>query len=126
MALVGHTGRLNYASFSPDGTRVVTASQDHTARIWDARSGLELHQLTGHTEPLTCAEFSPDGGTRDHRPAVDGTAQLWDAGSGRELEVGFAREAITSTPPRSRPTVTRCWCPLTTSWLICGMCNAAR
>jgi WD40 repeat protein/serine/threonine protein kinase len=84
MALVGHAGRLNYASFSPDGTRVVTASQDHTARIWDARSGLELHVLTGHTEPLACAEFSPDG-RRVITGGVDGTARLWDADSGREL-----------------------------------------
>jgi WD40 repeat protein len=27
------------AAFSPDGTRIVTASDDGTARIWDARSG---------------------------------------------------------------------------------------
>jgi WD40 repeat protein/TPR repeat protein len=86
MALAGHSARVNYASFSPDGTRVVTASNDHTARIWDAAGGLELLQLEGHTEPLTAAEFSPDS-QRVITASVDGTARLWDASSGRELRV---------------------------------------
>ena len=30
-----HGRRVNSASFSPDGRRVVTASQDGTARVWD-------------------------------------------------------------------------------------------
>ncbi len=84
LALIGHTARVNYASFSPDGTRVVTASQDHSVRIWDARTGLELQQLTGHTEPVVSAEFSPDS-RRVVTGSVDGTARLWDAYSGREL-----------------------------------------
>jgi WD40 repeat protein/serine/threonine protein kinase len=90
LALTGHTGRINYASFSPDGTRVVTASNDLTARIWDANSGFELRRLAGHTEPLTCAEFSPDG-KRVITASVDGTTRLWDAGTGRELRVFRAR-----------------------------------
>ena len=35
------------AAFSPDGTRIVTASQDNTARVWDATTGKELARL-GH------------------------------------------------------------------------------
>src|SRR5438552_1375459 len=30
-----HDGDVVFAQFSPDTTRVVTASWDHTARIWD-------------------------------------------------------------------------------------------
>ncbi|HEV2702378.1 MAG TPA: protein kinase [Steroidobacteraceae bacterium] len=86
LALAGHEATVNYASFSPDGTRVVTASKDHTARIWDAGSGLELQRLTGHTDTLTCAEFSPNGQSVI-TASVDGTARLWDAGTGRELRV---------------------------------------
>src|SRR5262249_31055481 len=30
-------GIVYYAVFSPDGSRIVTASEDNTARIWDVR-----------------------------------------------------------------------------------------
>jgi WD40 repeat protein len=33
--LRGHDNPVFSAAFSPDGTRVVTASADHTARLWD-------------------------------------------------------------------------------------------
>jgi len=32
--LTGHTGEVTDAAFSPDGSRVVTASIDRTARVW--------------------------------------------------------------------------------------------
>jgi len=35
--LIGHTDRVYSPAFSPDGTRLVTASADGTARVWDAR-----------------------------------------------------------------------------------------
>lgn len=36
----GHSGKVNTASFSPDGRKIVTASDDGTARIWDAETGI--------------------------------------------------------------------------------------
>ncbi len=41
-ALDGHTRGVNHAAFSPDGTKVVTASGDHTARLWHVFSTQEL------------------------------------------------------------------------------------
>ena len=38
------------AAFSPDGGRVVTASADNTARLWDAKTGAALATLSGHTD----------------------------------------------------------------------------
>ena len=63
------------------GGRVVTASYDGTARIWDASSGQELLPLTGHTAGVWSAAFSPDGG-RVVTASWDGTAHIWDASSG--------------------------------------------
>ncbi len=40
---------------------MVTASDDDTARLWDARTGAELAVLEGHVRLLTFAFFSLDG-----------------------------------------------------------------
>ena len=72
------------ASFSPDGTRVVTACADGTARLWDAKTGSALVTLKGHSDWVFTARFSPDG-TRVVTASYDGTARLWDAKTGLPL-----------------------------------------
>ena len=39
----------------------MTGSPDHTAKVWDAKSGAELLTLKGHTSASDSASFSPDG-----------------------------------------------------------------
>ena len=36
-----------------DGQRAVSASYDHTLKVWDLASGAELHTLSGHTDGVT-------------------------------------------------------------------------
>ncbi len=81
--LTGHTGWVTSASFSPDGARIVTASDDNTARVWDAATGESLAELTGHTDGVTSASFSPDGARIV--TASDYTARVWDAATGETL-----------------------------------------
>ena len=45
--LRGHESSVRSAVFSPDGTRIVTASFDNTARLWDAASRPEIVVLRG-------------------------------------------------------------------------------
>jgi WD40 repeat protein/serine/threonine protein kinase len=82
--LAGHGGWVYSAAFSPDGARIVTASLDKTARIWDTRTGVHLATLTGHEGSVFSAAFSPDG-SRIVTASLDKTARIWDAKSGVQL-----------------------------------------
>jgi eukaryotic-like serine/threonine-protein kinase len=84
--LAGHAGSVLGAAYSPDGTRIVTASYDKTARIWDSRTGAQLAVLSGHSDKVNSAAYSPDG-TRIVTASYDKTARIWDARTGAELAV---------------------------------------
>jgi WD40 repeat protein len=58
--LKGHKGLISYVAFSPDGGRVMTASEDGTARIWNAHTGHLLHTLAGQGKVVVAA-ISADG-----------------------------------------------------------------
>jgi WD40 repeat protein len=78
--LTGHEKSVKSAAFSPDGRRIVTASQDKTARLWDVETGKPISILQSPNVVLD-AKFSPDG-TRVVTTSEDGTARLWDAATG--------------------------------------------
>ncbi|MGQ0777575.1 MAG: NACHT domain-containing protein [Pseudonocardiales bacterium] len=84
--LTGHTSGVWAVAWSPDGTRLLTGSDDRTARVWDATTAEPLHQLTGHTSGVWAVAWSPDG-TRLLTGSDDNTARIWDASSG--MPVGF-------------------------------------
>jgi WD40 repeat protein len=87
--LRGHRDDVVSAAFSPDGTQIVTASADGTARVWetyglhmatvlapsDAQDVVALH---GHRGGVVSAAFSPDG-KRIVTASRDGTARVWPA-----------------------------------------------
>ncbi len=73
-----HAGPVRSAEFSPDGSRVVTAGEDQTARVWNTATGEPVTPPLWHKGVVWHARFSPDG-----RFVVtasgDTTARVWDA-----------------------------------------------
>ena len=82
--LRGHERTVWSAAFSPFGDRIVTSSEDETARIWDATTGAEIATLRGHGGAVQSAAFSPDG-ARIVTASADRTARIWDAATGLEF-----------------------------------------
>ena len=88
-----HEDEVLSAQFSPDGQRVVTASMDNTARVWDATSGKPLGEPMKHENPVYSAQFSPDG-QRVVTASWDKTARVWDAASGKPIGEPLEHENV--------------------------------
>jgi hypothetical protein len=78
-----HQDQVRTLSFSQDGHRLLTASADKTARLWDAATGQPLTDPLHH-DGFVSAILSPNDkyvltGCSDHM------VRLWDAGSGQPI-----------------------------------------
>jgi RNA polymerase sigma factor (sigma-70 family) len=80
----GHSGIVLSANYSPDGKRIVSAANDHTAIIWDAETSRQLRTLQGHTSSVNSANYSPDG-KRIVTTSEDATVIVWDSETGQKL-----------------------------------------
>ena len=83
IASFAHKDTVENVVFSPDGARILTASRDKTAKLWNAASGKLLASFD-HQSRVLQGVFSPDG-TRILTASADMTAKLWDATSGKLL-----------------------------------------
>lgn len=75
-----HDGAVWHATFSADGRKLLTSSDDHNARVWDVVTGKLLTSLL-HKDAVYHAVFSPDG-TRVLTASEDHSARVWDLASG--------------------------------------------
>ena len=82
----GHFGAVFCAAFSPDGTKIVTAGYDNTARIWDAKTGTEVRRLKGDAGRIYSVAFSADGRKVVAANRDNPTVLIWDADSGEVLQ----------------------------------------
>ena len=87
---------MNSAQFNADGTRIVTASVDKTAQVWDVTNCKPLGQPLRHEDFVFTAQFSPDG-TRIVTASEDHTARVWDAASGKPLGEPLRHDASVFT-----------------------------
>ncbi len=76
-----HAGGVLHAQFSADGTRVVTASQDRTARVWDAQTGEPLAPPLLHGAEVNWAGFASQDRLVFTR-TVTGEIRAWRADNG--------------------------------------------
>jgi WD40 repeat protein/serine/threonine protein kinase len=75
---------LATARFSPDGKKVLTASHERQARIWEPVGGEPIVEPLRHAGVVRSVQFSPDG-TRVVTASDDGTARVWDSQRGLPL-----------------------------------------
>jgi WD40 repeat protein/tRNA A-37 threonylcarbamoyl transferase component Bud32 len=82
-----HQDTVRCVSFSPDGQKLATASDDLSIKIWNAQNGEELRTLSGHGGAITSVAFSKDG-QRIVSTSNDQTVRVWQVATG-QVEVLF-------------------------------------
>ena len=92
----GHNDFVDAVAWSPDGTRLASASIDDTVRVWDPRTGEEALVLRGNSGMFHDVSWHPDG-AQLAAASSDGHVWIWDA------TLGFERD----TTPRALPFLDR-------------------
>ena len=82
-AFTGHRRPITCLAFNRGGTRLASASDDGTVKLWDPVSGGEMQTLRGHADVVASVAFSPHGDVIASG-SIDGTIRLWDAASRQE------------------------------------------
>jgi len=81
---VGHASRVTACAVTPDGRRVISASEDQTLKVCDLETGVLLATLKGHAKSVTACAVTPDG-RRVVSASTDRTLKVWDLGTGALL-----------------------------------------
>ena len=76
----GHSEWVRCLILSPDGNMLASASDDHTIKMWDVKTGRQVQILKGHSGPVRGISFSPDGRYLASA-SFDRTVKLWKGGT---------------------------------------------
>ncbi len=86
LTLSGHTAGITSVSWSPDGKKLGSTSEDGTAKIWDAASGKLLTTLVGHTGKVFSIDWNP---VLEQVVTVgeDRTGRVWEIPTGKQIDL---------------------------------------
>ncbi|MDY7016298.1 MAG: AAA-like domain-containing protein, partial [Cyanobacteriota bacterium] len=90
--IVTHQGKINSATFSPDGRYITTAGNNGTLVLCDRRLG-EIAQFYGHSSEVWDVSFSPDSQTLASA-GEDGLVKLWNLQGELLAQFGNSRSAV--------------------------------
>lgn len=107
----GHSGRIQWLSFSPDAKSIASASNDGNVRVWKLATAQQSRVLGSHELPVFSVAWSPDGrwlavGTGEDSTSSEGIVKIWDvllgklvteirAAKGRVLGLAFSADGRT-------------------------------
>ncbi|KLO03707.1 WD40 repeat-like protein, partial [Schizopora paradoxa] len=102
----GHDDEVRSVSFFQDGSRLASASWDHTVRIWDSKTGEAISPPFKHDSSVWSIAVSPDGKLIASGD-LDGALSIWDSETGtRKLNLTGAHkrviESVAFSPDGSR------------------------
>ncbi|KAA1477639.1 WD40 repeat-like protein [Dentipellis sp. KUC8613] len=84
-SLNGHTASVGAMTFSPNGKRLITSSDDCTIRVWDLdATTVSSSTLTGHSDWVRAVAISSDG-SKIASASDDRTVRLWSTGTCTQL-----------------------------------------
>jgi WD40 repeat protein len=75
-------GVVSGVSWSPDGRRLASTSQDRPVKVWDVEKAQAARPLRGHADPVLSVCWNP-GGCRLASASEDKMVRLWDSVGGR-------------------------------------------
>jgi len=91
-----HTDWVYAVRYSPDGILLATADRSGGLVVWEAESGLEYLNLTGHKGAITALSWRADSNVLASA-SEDGTVKLWEMQTGKELSnIRAHSEGVTS------------------------------
>src|SRR5205807_1744863 len=81
----GHTAKVNFLTWSPDGTRLASGSDDATVHVWDAITGNHAHIYRGHHSLAVYDVAWSRDGTHIALAGQDTTVDVWDTIDGSHV-----------------------------------------